>query len=144
MLKIKQTTTLQTPRSLLDVRDLQRIGKEAVDSIVERVQKRGADADGSPMSGYTAAYKKAKRKKGGETSKRNLTLTGRFLKSLRYWGATKRKVVVGFSTTYGHTLAAAHQQRDNFLGLSPRDRKDVLFILEELLSKRLKDLKFIK
>lgn len=143
-LTIKQKTTLATPRSLLEVKDLQHLGKEAVNCIVDRVQERGSDATGAPMAGYTAAYAKQKRKKGGVTSRRDLTVTGRFLKSLRYWGATKHKVVIGFTSGYGRTLAEAHQRRSNFLGLSPRDRKDVLFELESVLEKRLKTLKIIK
>ena len=113
-------------------------------AVRERVGMRGEDLQDSAMPPYKPVYRKAKAKKGGVTGIRNLALTGKFLRSLHAYGATRKRVKVGFKTDYGRTLAEAHGKRAEFLGLSPKNRHKVREILRQRLKEALKDWNFTK
>lgn len=147
MLKIKQKRTLYKPRFFFTADDMKALGDAAVMAIRVRIGMRGQDLDDTAMQStakdaqgaYSAAYKKRKR---GVTSVRNLAETGKFLRQLHAYKASRKKVVVGWTSGYGKLLAEAHGKTHTFLGLSDRDKVEVMKTLQKLIAERLKTFNF--
>lgn len=155
-LKIRETRTLTTPRSIFAREDLDEIGNTAAVEVKERVAFEGTDSDGALMTSpakvgslslggyYTEAYADRKSKLGGRISPRNLVVTGRFLKSLHAWGATTQHVFVGFTAQRSKLLAEVHGSNSDFLGLTRKNAEVVQHKVEERLAARLKSLVYTR
>jgi hypothetical protein len=143
-LKIEETRGLFVPRSLLQKDDMEKIGKEAVSLITERVTKEGRGIDDLRMPDYTKQYKRRKKLEGGRVDKRDLVLTGKFMLGLRYYNVSHHKVTVGFQSSYGQTLARAHNKRHAFLGLSKKDWVYMRVLVRSVVMNRLRKLVYTR
>jgi len=153
MLSIKQKTAFvffEGGRSILKRDDMKRIGKEAKDLIMERIGTQGTDRRGARMSPYSKGY--AKRKKAGalpdkgntNTGHRDLWVSGQFWQSFKIVSASKKKVIIGWTDARSVMIAEAEAGRNDFLGLSPRNEKDLGDLIEDVVGRRVEKLQFIR
>lgn len=143
-LSIHQNRVPRKPPALLLVEDLHKIGTEAIKMIRARIEERGQTADGQAFPPYTEAHKKTRQKAGLQTGHRDLKMSGKFLDSLRVIRASRGVVSIGWSSGYGRILFEAHSKRGRLLGLTQKEKHDVLLFLATLLKERLAKLQLTK
>lgn len=143
-LSLHQSRVPRKPTALLLVEDMHKIGTEAIKMVRARIEERGQTADGQAFPPYTEAHAKRRQKAGLQTGYRDLKMTGKFLDSLRVIRASRGVVSFGWSSGYGRTLFEAHSKRGRLLGLTSREKHDVLNFLKGLLKERLAKLQLTK
>lgn len=131
-------------RTILQKEDMKRIGKEAILLISDRVKTQGTDRRGSRMTPYSKGYAKSKGKAGYITSHRDLLRTGRLWRSFKVIRASKKKVLVGWTDARSVTIVEAESQRNEFLGLAPRDEKGLAELIQDVVGRRVEKLRFVK
>ena len=78
-------------------KDWKLIGDEICDRIRVQTQVEGKDVFNKRFRVYKAGYNKIKKKRGGDTGKVDLTLTGDMMNGLQTRGFTNNSVVIGWS-----------------------------------------------
>lgn len=143
-LQLVEKRGLFVPRAILEKNDMEKIGKEAVSLITERVTKEGRGVDDLKMPAYNKQYQRQKKLEGGRIDHRDLVLSGKFMLSLRYYKVTKSTVTVGFPTDYGKLLARVHNKRHAFLGISKKDWIFLRVLCNSIVGNRLKKIKYTR
>ena len=109
-------------------RVIEQVAPESIATMRLRIA-RGLNANDSQMPQYSKGYKKFRKKRGRQTTVRDLLFSGRMLgdlhvssirKSSRGWVA-----IVGFASARGRELALYHQRQVFFFGFSPSDVRDI-------------------
>ena len=80
-------------------KDWKLIGDEICDRIRVQTQVEGKDVFNKKFRAYKKGYNKIKKKRGGDTGKVDLTLTGDMMNGLQVRGFTTDSVTIGWSGT---------------------------------------------
>lgn len=129
---VRSTCRPLHPRFFLEVEDLKEVGKLGAHLTKRRIAS-ATDVRGRSKAPLTAAYAQRKTKDWAGKPIRDLWRSGKFLGQLRYWGATRQQVKVGWTSEYGKLLASVHDEPQ---GLDALDRREVAALLQRRLAQR--------
>lgn len=133
----KRTKGTLKGREVITAKDLTRIRKSGV-----TITKKGGRNKTAPAAGIVARdtgkslrfanyseYKKAL----GKSGLRDLELSGKMLNAIVIVKQTERSVTIGFSREGEHAKGRGNQAREEWFGLSPKDRAFILAQAQKLL-----------
>lgn len=111
---------------------LLKIGFLVNHAIQDRVQNKGEGLNGSKLAKYSDKYGAYRKKKGRETSFRNLTFTGRMFLGLSARADGPNRVVLGFA---GPEMkkAMGNDKRTPFFGLGTVEQKVIDTEIDKIL-----------
>ena len=109
-------------------KNLALLGNEVIADLIHRTQS-GKDVNNRTFKGYTAAYKKSKKKSHG--SKVNLTASGNMLNNIT-WKKIKNGIRIYFSSKQERDKAHGNQRKRKFFGLDRRQKKRIAKKLNKL------------
>ena len=109
-----------------------------------RRAKEGKGVDDQPMKDYSPQYAEQKRESGRQADVRDLTVTGRMLRSRVAEKPVRvgdsHEVTLTFSDARSKLVAGANQQRTPFFGVSPRDEQVLQDVAEKELNAVIEEL----
>ncbi len=123
--KARFSVTGYTPQEMIEIGN--RTIKEA---IIPRIQS-GLDIYDSPAPALKPRYERQKSIKHPPAI-RNLTYTGRTLRSMQVLEASHNKCIIGFTDNVSNFRVAINQQRSRQFGTSEKDKAKLLNIVNNV------------
>lgn len=123
---------INMPTNLISSNMVRSVAVDAIAIMRQRVQGQGRNLQDQQMGKYSKSTKRHRAKRGRQTAYRDLTDTGRMMRAIHVMHITKTQqghvAVIGFSTAHARKIAAAHQEREPWFGLSRQDKQTLTAI----------------